>query len=56
MHGDIGLLMLNSQTLHMSADMFEYSANDFYNQFKRFLFLIEMFCQKSEAVFESQAT
>ena len=24
---------------------------DFYNQFKRFLFLIKMFCQKSEAVF-----
>ena len=30
---------------------FEYSANDFYNQFKNFLFLIKMFCQGSEAVF-----
>ena len=30
---------------------FEYSANDFYNQFKNFLFLMKMFCQGSEAVF-----
>ena len=31
--------------------MFEYSGNDFYKQFKKFLFVIKMFCQRSEAAF-----